>query len=81
MTVRLGGPPGPSPLESASARRADVERAVGLVMATERCGAGLALDILHQRADLAQQSTSAFAFAVVAAAGVGPPPSDATPRW
>ena len=38
MTSRPGTAPGSSPLESASVRRADVERAVGVLMVTEACG-------------------------------------------
>lgn len=81
MAPRPGAPPGSSPLESASARRADVERAVGILMVTEQCGATVALVILHERADVARMTPSGFALAVVVATGAGPPPGDATPTW
>ena len=81
MTAWPGPAPGSSPLESASARRADVERAVGILMVTEACGSTIALIILRERAGVAGLSIRAFAVAVIVATAVGPPPADATPLW
>lgn len=81
MTAWPGTAPGSSPLESASARRADVERAVGILMVTEACGGPVALMILRERAHLARLSIAELAVATILAAGAGPPPDDATPRW
>gem|GEM_PF-5455433 len=81
MSPRPGAPPGSSPLESASARRADVERAVGVLMVTENCGATVALVLLHERAAVARSTLARFALAVVVATAAGPPPGDATPTW
>ena len=81
MTPAPGAAPGSSPLESASVRRAEVERAVGVLMVTEDCGEPVALVILRERAHVVRLSLPDFATALIVAVAAGPPPGDATPEW
>ena len=61
--------------------RAEVERAVGVLMVTEDCGGPVALVILRERAHVVRLSIPDFATALIAAVAAGPPPGDATPEW
>ena len=64
-----------------AAGRTVVEQAVGVLMVNEPCDVARAHRLLRLRAMLAGRSLEQQSTEVVVAAGCGPPPRDATPRW
>ena len=79
LAMVLGAPPPAGP--GGTPERADVERAVGVLVGLHGGSTKDARAELRERAATAGGSLRAVALAVVDDAAAGPPPEDATPRW